>query len=732
MRLVSVTVAIAILCAPLLAHEGHAALPTTGVKVSGNTLLLSEGSREAIGLDVVEVREGNLHEFVLATAVVEIPPQAQVLVTPAVPGTVLALHVSPGQRVQPGDPIATLGSREYEALQSGFLRALLDRDRAEAILERRRALAAQHAIPEVALLDALREARGALQRVESMRHRLAAGGMASDDLEALARDRNVAATFRITSPRAGVVLDLDVSVGDVVGADVHLAQIASPEEFWIRCAVPAAWAHRVSPGQAAEISFHAGSGNVIRGVVDRVAPSIDPERHVRDVWVRVQEGRDGLQPGMFGRARIAVQSAQFGELSTIAPPGAIIASGAERFVFVEEKPGAYTKRSIVTGIEQDGATEIREGLYPGDRIVRHGSHELSALIVHGVAELSVEARANGDVRTEPVGVHPVAEVVEAVGTVLLPPARAVGISPQLSARVARVHAVTGDRVGAGDPIADLEGLDVADLQQSWIEATIEVAWQSAEVARLDALAADRIPSGDSLLAARTALAKSLLDAETAGNRLRMSGFTAEQIDRIRETATPMQSLTLCAPMAGTLSSLEVVPGHVVGKEEVLARIVDASNVWVHVRLFQTPGLAIGEGTPARLFPGGRGDPPMEGTVAHTVPSLRRHGDVGPRAVEVFVEVANPDGRLLPGQAVDVALETAPGTPILSVPLGAVLRTGTLSQVFVETPQARFERRVVRTGHRDGLRVAILSGLSEGEQAVVSGVAAVQTAIATVK
>lgn len=73
--------------------------------------------------------------------------------------------------------------------------------------------------------------------------------------------------------------------------------------------------------------------------------------------------------------------------------------------------------------------------------------------------------------------------------------------------------------------------------------------------------------------------------------------------------------------------------------------------------------------------------------------------------------------------VSVSLDIADKTfPTLSVPRGAVQLVGDRSVVYVADPADghRFLERQVQLGAASGDRVAVLSGLSEGEQIVVEG------------
>ena len=57
--------------------------------------------------------------------------------------------------------------------------------------------------------------------------------------------------------------------------------------------------------------------------------------------------------------------------------------------------------------------------------------------------------------------------------------------------------------------------------------------------------------------------------------------------------------------------------------------------------------------------------------------------------------------------------------VVVVPDSAVIDTGMRKIVFVRTQEERFEPREVKVGARSEARLAVLSGLTEGEQIVTS-------------
>ncbi len=90
-----------------------------------------------------------------------------------------------------------------------------------------------------------------------------------------------------------------------------------------------------------------------------------------------------------------------------------------------------------------------------------------------------------------------------------------------------------------------------------------------------------------------------------------------------------------------------------------------------------------------------------------------------RTLKLRLDVENQDFILRPDMFVDVEVMAAL-PPAVSVPVDAVIDSGTRRVVYVDLGNGYFEPRSVETGWRLSGRIEIVEGLSEGEKIVVSG------------
>lgn len=89
-----------------------------------------------------------------------------------------------------------------------------------------------------------------------------------------------------------------------------------------------------------------------------------------------------------------------------------------------------------------------------------------------------------------------------------------------------------------------------------------------------------------------------------------------------------------------------------------------------------------------------------------------------RNVPVRVQILSPDKNVIPDLSASADVLLAKADNVLAVPSSAVEDHGSQSYVYVKNGTS-FERRAVQTGLRNGVRIAILDGVKEGEEVRVN-------------
>jgi Cu(I)/Ag(I) efflux system membrane fusion protein len=219
---------------------------------------------------------------------------------------------------------------------------------------------------------------------------------------------------------------------------------------------------------------------------------------------------------------------------------------------------------------------------------------------------------------------------------------------------------------------------------------------SAALAEANALGHAQSPEGRNLRAA-------------AGGRLRALGLPAgARVDA-------RGAIVLTAPADATVSEIDVREGQAVGAGMPLLRLNGTRTVWVEAALPPDVAGLAAAGTPVEVTVDALAGARFPGHVQALLPQV----DAATRTQRARIELDNPDGRLAPGQFVQVALHPDAGADAVLVPTAAVIDDGRQARVIVLAGE-RFAPVAVRTGRSDGGMTEILAGLAGGERVVASG------------
>ncbi|WP_089172881.1 efflux RND transporter periplasmic adaptor subunit [Bosea sp. AS-1] len=302
----------------------------------------------------------------------------------------------------------------------------------------------------------------------------------------------------------------------------------------------------------------------------------------------------------------------------------------------------------------------------------------------GVIKLSPGRIQRSGVRSEPVRRQTIAQTIRVPGVVQLDERRISVVAIRADAFVQEVAPVTtGDRVAKGTRLARIYSPEISTAGAQFIT-------------ELNA-AARGVPEGG------------------ARQRLENLGVPAEIIAEIERSRKVPPTVNWTAPRDGIVLERNVSDGMKMAAGGSLFRLADISTIWVLADVPERDLAEIRIGAPATVRLRGRPDMSFEGRVGVIYPQIAE----ATRTAKVRIELANPDGVLLPNMYADVEIGAGDATAELAVPRSAVIDSGTRSVVILDRGEGRFEPREVKLGRRGDGMVAIIEGVSESDRVVVS-------------
>lgn len=306
-----------------------------------------------------------------------------------------------------------------------------------------------------------------------------------------------------------------------------------------------------------------------------------------------------------------------------------------------------------------------------------------------------------------------APTVWVAGEIQADPDRVFQVAAKVAGMLETVEFREGDRVAEGQVLATLRAPGLGGLRADQASLLARAASARANLTRLEALAQRGMAAQQELAAARAEASALQAEAAAAGQRLQALG--------VGKDGKPT-GFALRAPIAGVVTQRGVVVGQAVGAEQMVATIVDLSEVWFVARVFEHTLSRVEIGAAAEVRLNALPDDLFQGTVAYIAPQT----DPGARTIVARIPLKNPEERLRLGLfgAATIAVPDPDGrpagAPVLAVPREAVTELAGEPAVFVRRDDGAFElHRVVLGASAPGL-VEIAAGLEEGEPVVTRG------------
>lgn len=310
--------------------------------------------------------------------------------------------------------------------------------------------------------------------------------------------------------------------------------------------------------------------------------------------------------------------------------------------------------------------------------------------------ISTEKIQKLGVRTEVASLRALDKLVRAAGRVEPDERRTYAISPKFEGYVERLHVnATGQPVARGQALFEVYSPELVSAQREY------------------AIAAQGVDSlneagGEAQAGMRQLAASSLM-------RLKNWDISEEQVKALAKSGETKRTLTFRSPVSGIVTEKKALQGMRFMPGEALYQVADLSAVWVVGDVFeQDIGLVkVGAGATVKInaYP----EKIFKGAVTYIYPTLTAET----RTIPVRIELANPGQLLKPGMYAQMEVAVATKGSVVTVPISAVIDSGTRRIVLIQAGEGRFEPREVKLGARSDTYVEVIEGVKDGEPVVVA-------------
>jgi membrane fusion protein, copper/silver efflux system len=278
------------------------------------------------------------------------------------------------------------------------------------------------------------------------------------------------------------------------------------------------------------------------------------------------------------------------------------------------------------------------------------------------------------VQSTPVERRPLTRTIRAVGTVQADERRLYTVNTKFEGWIEKLYVnATGETVKRGQPLMEIYAPELVVVEREYL-----LAWRTLQ---------DLAGAGPDIRNSARQL------AEAALQRLSNWDISADQVKRLQRDGTVARTLTLRAPVDGTVMEKMAVEGMHFTAGDPLYRIADLSTVWVTADVFEQDIGSLRRGQDAKISVNSYPGIEFGGKVDFIYPTVSPETRTG----KVRIIVPNSDARLKTGMYANVGVNTTIGDrPVVAVPDSAVIDSGTRQAVLIDRGQLRAARGKARS------------------------------------
>ena len=300
--------------------------------------------------------------------------------------------------------------------------------------------------------------------------------------------------------------------------------------------------------------------------------------------------------------------------------------------------------------------------------------------------VSPRIQQNLGVRTAPVTQGTLSPQMAAVGSIafnerdqVIVQARATGYVERLQVRA------TLDRVAKGQALAELYVPDWIAAQEEFLSVR---RMQGTDLAPL---------------------------VDGARQRMRQVGMSDTQIALVDSSGRTQPRITLVAPISGVVTELMAREGMTVAAGATLFRINGLSTVWANAEVPESQSAMLRPGAKVQARSPAAPGATFDGKVQAILPDVNQTT----RTLKARLELANPNGTLVPGMFVQMQFMDLRNEKALLVPTEAIIQTGKRAVAMLAEDNGRFRPVDVEIGIESGGQTEVKRGLQAEQRVVVS-------------
>lgn len=362
----------------------------------------SAESLRKYGIEIDLVQERAMADEIRANGEIVFDPTRVAHLSTKVPGTVVTVFKTVGDRVQRGEIVALVDAASVGQAKTQLLQSLVQLQLQRQTVQRLRPIGNSGAVSPKTLIEAEAALQGAEvlllaarqtlanlgfelpEDLESLDPKVLAGELRyadipADKIASLPAGRRTANLIPVLAPLEGVVVSSEIVAGEVVDPSQQMSTIADLRRMWLLLNVRQEDARYMRHGLEARFVPDDGSA-VVAGVISWISPTVEQQTRTLQVRVVLDNPDGRLRDGTFGAGHILLRKEP---RAIVVPRSAVQSTPDAHFVFIRDKryfeegaPKVFHVRQVRLGASDGEFVELLAGALPGEVVAAQGSNVL--------------------------------------------------------------------------------------------------------------------------------------------------------------------------------------------------------------------------------------------------------------------------------------------------------------------------------------------------------------------
>lgn len=350
--------------------RGAKVIPAPPEKRHGDPLAAQAVELSSAELEKFKVQTVNEREFAIlreTVGTIDFNQEMSVQVFTPFQGKIIQLFAKAGDDVQKGAILFTIDSPDLLQAESTLLSAAGSFHLTTRNLERAKQLYEIQGISQKDLDQATSDQQATEGALKAARNAVRIFGKLDEEVDRILAQRRIDSVLAVHSPIAGRVTSRNAAPGLFIQPGNAPAPfiVSDVSTKWLIASVSEIDIPLLRRGQQLDVSVNAYPDRVFRGQIVNIGASVDPNTHRVQVRAEIRDPKQELRPGMFARFIIRTGKAK---RSPAVPNAGVVREGDGTMTVWVANGNRLVKREVKTGLQQDGYTQILEGLQPGEMV----------------------------------------------------------------------------------------------------------------------------------------------------------------------------------------------------------------------------------------------------------------------------------------------------------------------------------------------------------------------------